>query len=88
MVRKYAASLPVDMGLIPLSNHIKSLLKMAFTSFQLDAQRKKDSTEYKPTSSLIISVGKAFNWIPLASFGRQRWCRAVYLSRKLSMTKN
>ena len=49
----------------------KDFKKMVFTAFLLGAQHIRDSVENKPTSLLVVSLGKALNGMPPSLCGRQ-----------------
>ena len=70
MVRVSALQL-VDLGSIPLSSHTKRLQKVISTDSLLGAQHLKEVVENKPASSLVVSLGKAFNGMPLVLCIRQ-----------------
>ena len=58
-----SASGAVDLGLI--SSRVKPMaLKLVFTASLLDAQHLRDSVESKPTSLLVVSLGKALSGFP------------------------
>ena len=71
VVIRASASQSVDLRLFPKSSHAKSLLKIVFTASLLGAQQNRDSVKSNPTSLLVVSLGKTFNWMPPSSCGRQ-----------------
>ena len=53
----------VDSGLI--SSRVKPMtFKLVFTASLLDAQHQRDSLKNKPTSLLVVPLGKALSGIP------------------------
>ena len=66
-----SASHSVHLGFISKSSHTKRLNEIVFTSSLLGAQHIKKSVENKPTSFLVVSLGKALNGIPPSLCGRQ-----------------
>ena len=54
----------VDLGFIPQVESYQRLEKMVFTTFLLGAQHIRDSVENKPTSLLVVSLGKTLNAMP------------------------
>ena len=66
-VVRSSASVAVDSGLIP--SRVKPMtLKLVFTASLLDA---RDSMKNKPTSSLVVPLGKALSGITPSWCGRQ-----------------
>ena len=62
-VVRASASEAVVLGLI--QNRVKSMtVQLIFTAFLLDAQHYRDSVENKPTSLLVVPLGKALSGIP------------------------
>ena len=63
MVRA-SASQSVDLGFIPIVESSRRTLKMVSIAFLLGAQHFWEVVENKPTSSLVVSLGKALNGTP------------------------
>ena len=57
---RVSASQSADLGFVSNSSHTKRL-NMTFTAFLLGGQRKRDSSENKPESLLVVSLGKTLN---------------------------
>ena len=70
MVRTSASgAIIVDLGLIP--SRVKPMtVKLVFTASLLDVQHYRDSVENKPTSLLVVPLGKALSGIPPSWCGR------------------
>ena len=71
MVVRASASKSIDLDSFSNSIHTKRLLKMVFTPSLLDAQYERDDVEDKPTSLLVVSLGKIVNVMPLFICGGQ-----------------
>ena len=62
---KASATQSVDFwGSFPLSSHTERLLKMVSIASLLGARHLWEAVENKPTSSLVVSLGKALNGTP------------------------
>ena len=70
MVRA-SASQSVDLGFIPLVQSYQKTLKMVSIASLFGARHLWEVVENKPASSLVVSLGKALNGIPLTLCGRQ-----------------
>ena len=72
IVVRASASQSVDLGFIFPSRVIpKDVKNMVFTAFLLGAHQNRVSVENKPTSLLVVSLGKALNGMPRSLCGRQ-----------------
>ena len=60
VVRAFASKW-VDLGSFPLSSHTNRLFKMVFAASLLGTRHLWEVVENKPTSSLVVSSGKALN---------------------------
>ena len=56
-----AATQAVDLGFITLVESYQKTLKMVSTASLLGARHLGEIVENKPASSLVVSLGKAFN---------------------------
>ena len=70
-VVRVSASKAVDLGLIPSVVKPMTTLKLLLTVSLLDAQHQRDSAENKPSSLLVVLLGKALSGIPLSWCGSQ-----------------
>ena len=65
-----SASQSVDLGFIPLVDPYQKSLQNSIHNFPAWRSALRDSVENKP-ASLLVSLGKAPNWMPPSSCGRQ-----------------
>ena len=70
VVRAFSSQ-SVDLGFIFLVESYQKIFKNGIHSFPAWRSAHKDSVENKPTSLLVVSLGKGLNGMPPFSRGRQ-----------------
>ena len=65
-----SASQSLDLGLNPLVESYQNTLKMVSTAFLVGARHLWEVVEFKPASSLVVSLGKTLNGTPSLLCGR------------------
>ena len=78
----------VDLGFISQVESYQKTLKNGIHSFPAWRSAHRGGVENKPAILLVVSLSKAFNWMPPSRCGRQVASPAVYPSWWPSLTKD